>query len=261
MFKNALMYASITLLATTTYTFHIDADIMLLSDPDFDWVTKAVRAFGDIPRLSFLGMFPCVGGFESSEKLGRFRPLDKTLCNSNRCPSHLYIDSWESHWSLRSYVVDNSRFASMWPFPADVHAYHIEALFVMALLLKGRENASLPTATAWMSLEDFRVCRCFAAPSCHRWQSPPDYREDAEPYVKLSSAIFATLTRTSHLWDYYTGRVPRGSGQLYYPMFEMVVLLVALSCVIVYGIAYLRKMFPNRTSTAILDTFRNVAGS
>eukprot|EP00959_Pyramimonas_sp_CCMP1952_P416798 8732162-Pyramimonas_sp.AAC.1 len=56
---------------------------MILSDPKYDWVRKAVEAFRHIPRLSFFGMFPCVGGFEQKEKLGRFRPWDKdcAICN------------------------------------------------------------------------------------------------------------------------------------------------------------------------------------
>jgi len=147
--------------------------------------------------------------------------MGQRLCNLQHCPSQLYIDSWQSHWSLRSYMFDNSRFASLWPYPEHVHSWHIEKLFEMVLLLKGLENVSLPTATAWMSLKDFRVCRCLSASQCHRWESPRDYYEDVEPYVKLSSAIFATLARAGFLWDYYTGRVPRAMHEIYKPICEI----------------------------------------
>jgi hypothetical protein len=150
------------------YTFHIDEDSTILVAPESKFITKAIEAFIETPKLSVLGTFQCTGGVSREMFPRRISKLDEKHCTTNKCTHSLYVDRFEGHWSLRVYMVDNDRWQALWPFDVSLSQLHIERLFQIAFSLKDGP-AWMPNLAAWMSLEDFRVCRCFDPHGCHRW--------------------------------------------------------------------------------------------
>jgi hypothetical protein len=105
--KGSTVYASLYCLETakSDYYLHLDADMLLYQDPDYDWITAAIELTNSISEIAVIR--PRCGAPHPEGKVfqSHFSTIDHRGFQANK------------FFSMRAYLVRRDRFAQLAPIP------------------------------------------------------------------------------------------------------------------------------------------------
>lgn len=107
--KGSTVYASLYCLeaAKSDYYLHFDADMLLYQDPNYDWISEAIRLTDSIPEIAII-----------RPRCGPPHPEGKTF-ESNANNFTVDERGFYAHkfFSMRAYLIRRDRFAQLAPIP------------------------------------------------------------------------------------------------------------------------------------------------